>query len=114
MQTWRDYLQFASHRFIVWCTLLPKLGRQVTGGAASTLRVLRGAGERSRPRYRIRRLFTMQSLTNLCHGSAPPLCIKTQKLKNGRTAAQLGQQVNLAVVKTPLTFVFRCDRREAR
>ena len=73
MQTWRDYLQFASHRFIVWCTLLLKLGRRVVGSMTSTLRAFRGAGERSRPRYRICQLFTMRIATNLCHGSRTTL-----------------------------------------
>jgi len=51
----------------------------------------------------------MQSLTNLCHGSAPPLCIKTQKLKNGCMVTKLGDQVKLDVLSTLATVFFWTD-----
>ena len=89
MQTWRDYLQFASHRFIVWCTLLLKLGRRVVGGAANSLRALSGAREQARPRYRICQLFTMQIVTNLCHGSRTTLHPNSKKKRVGVRAPNL-------------------------
>jgi len=52
----------------------------------------------------------MRILTNLCHGSHHHFASKTEKLKSGCTAAKLGEQVELAVVRKLATFFFRTDR----